>query len=50
MRFVTRRQVKDEAIEWLRFYKRQRFHSTLGYLSRMYIDNKRLAEKGRLVA
>ncbi len=50
MRFVTRRQAKDEVIDWLRFYNCRRFHSTLGYLSPMDFEKKRLAEKERLVA
>jgi len=33
MRFATRRQAKDEVIDWLRFYNYRRLHSTLGYLS-----------------
>jgi transposase InsO family protein len=32
MRFETRRQAKDEIIDWLGFYNRKRMHSTLGYL------------------
>jgi transposase InsO family protein len=50
MRFVTRRQAKDEVIDWLRFYNCRRLHSTLGYLSPMDFEKKRLAEKERLVA
>jgi len=49
MRFVTRRQAKEEVIDWLRFYCR-RLHSTLGYLSPMDFEKKRLAEKERLLA
>ena len=50
MRFVTRRQAKDEVIDWLRFYNCRRLHSTLGYLSPMDFEKKRLAEEERLVA
>ena len=50
MRFETRRQAKDEVIDWLRFYNCRRLHSTLGYLSPMDFEKKRLAEKERLVA
>jgi len=31
----TRRQAKDEVIDWLLFYNRRRMHSTLGYVSPM---------------
>jgi len=50
MRFETRRQAKDEVIDWLRFYNCRRLHSTLGYLSPMDFEKKRLVEKERLVA
>ena len=33
--FETRRQAKDEVIDWMTFYNRKRMHSTLGYLSPM---------------
>ena len=50
MSFVTRRQAKDEVIDWLRFYNHRRLHSTLGYLSPMAFEKKRLADKERLAA
>ena len=50
MRFETRRQAKDEVIQWLRFYNYRRLHSTLGYLSPMDFGKKRLVENERLVA
>jgi transposase InsO family protein len=50
MRFETRRQAKDEVIDWLRFYNCRRLHSTLGYLSPMDFEKKRLVEGERLVA
>lgn len=50
MRFERRRQAKDEVIEWLRFYNYRRLHSTLGYLSPMDFEKKRLVERERLVA
>jgi Integrase core domain len=34
MHFATRRQAKDEVIDWLQFNNHPRLHSTLGYLSR----------------
>ena len=50
MHFATRRQAKDEVIDWLQFYNHRRLHSTLGYLSPMAFEKKRLADKERLVA
>ena len=50
MRFATRRQAKDEVIDWLRFYNHRRLHSTLGYLSPMAFEKKWLADKERLAA
>jgi putative transposase len=50
MRFATRRQAKDEVIDWLRFYNHRRLHSTLGYLSPMAFEKKWLAGKERLAA
>ena len=50
MRFETRRQAKDQVIDWLRFYNGRRLHSTLGYLSPMAFEKKRLVENERLVA
>jgi transposase InsO family protein len=49
MRFATRRQEKDK-IDWLQFYNHRRLHSTLGYLSPMAFEKKRLADKERLAA
>jgi putative transposase len=45
MDFATRRQGKDEVIDWLQFYNRGRLHSTLGYLSPMAFEEKRLADR-----
>ena len=50
MHFATRRQAKDEVIDWLQFYNHQRLHSLLGYLSPMAFEKKRLADKERLAA
>ena len=50
MRFATRRQAKDEVIDWLRFYNHLRMHSTLGYLSPMAFERKRLGDKEKLAA
>ena len=38
MHFETRRQAKDEVIDWLTFYSRNRMHSTLGYTSPMAFE------------
>jgi protein AaeX len=35
---------------WLQFYNHRRLHSTLGYLSPMAFEKKRLANKERLAA
>ena len=38
MRFASRRQAKDEVIDWLGFYNHRRLHSALGYLSPMAFE------------
>jgi len=50
MRFATRRQAKDEVIDWLRFYNYRRLHSTLGYLSPMAFEKKWLGDDKRIAA
>jgi transposase InsO family protein len=50
MHFVTRRQAKDEVIDWLRFYNHRRLHSTLGYLSPMAFEKKWLGDQKRIAA
>jgi transposase InsO family protein len=50
MRFATRRQAKDEVIDWLRFYNHRRLHSTLGYLSPMAFEKKQLGDRARIAA
>ena len=50
MRFCSRRRAKDEVLDWLTFYNSKRLHSTLGYMSPMAFEKKRLAEEGKLVA
>ena len=37
-RFVTRRQAKDEVIDWVLWYNRSRLHSTLAYVSPMRFE------------
>jgi len=41
---------QDEVMDWLMFYNGKRLHSTLGYLSPMAFEKKRLGEEQRLVA
>jgi len=50
MHSATRRQAKDDVIDWLQFYNHRRIHSTLGYLSPMAFEKKQLADKERLAA
>src|SRR5450432_593310 len=50
MCFATRRQAMDEIMDWTRFYNHRRMHSTLGYLSPMAYEKKRLGEKETLAA
>jgi len=37
-RFVTRRQAKDEVIDWMLWYNRSWLHSTLAYVSPMRFE------------
>ncbi|NDJ15372.1 MAG: IS3 family transposase [Acidobacteriia bacterium] len=50
MRFGTRRQAKDEVMDWIAFYNHRRLHSTLGYASPMAFEQKWLARKISLAA
>lgn len=50
MRFETRRQAKDEIIDWLGFYNRKRMHSTLGYLSPMAFEETRRRQRNAQAA
>jgi putative transposase len=50
MRFATRRQAKDEVIDWLRFYNHTRLHSTLGYLSPMAFEKKCIEDEEKCAA
>ena len=48
MHFETRRQAKDEVVDWLTFYSRKRMHSTLGYTSPMaFEENWRRQQKAQ---
>ena len=46
----TRRQAKDEVIDWLLFYNRKRTHSTLGYFSPVAFDEKRCYQEKAMAA
>ena len=50
MAFATRRAAKDEVMNWIQFYNSKRLHSTLGYLSPMDYERKRLGEVEKLAA
>jgi transposase InsO family protein len=50
MRFGTRRQAKDEVMDWIAFYNHRRLHSTLGYASPMAFQQKWLASQISLAA
>ena len=44
-RFTTRREAKDEIIDWLLWYNRARLHSTLAYVSPMQFEQDWLANQ-----
>ena len=50
MRFDTRRQAKDDVMDWITFYNHRRLHSTLGYISPMAFEQKWLAQQISLAA
>ena len=50
MRFETRRQAKDEVVDWLTFYSRNRMHSTLGYTSPMAFEENWRRQQETLAA
>ena len=43
--FETRRQAKDEVIDWLLWYNQTRLHSTLAYVSPMKFEQDWLANQ-----
>ena len=49
MRLQTRRQAKDEVIDWLVWYNSRRLHSTLGYVSPMQYEQHWLAGQPKTV-
>ena len=50
MHFETRRQAKDEVVDWLTFYSRNRMHSTLGYTSPMAFEENWRRQQETLAA
>ena len=50
MHFETRRQAKDEVVDWLTFYSRKRMHSTLGYTSPMAFEENWRRQQETLAA
>ena len=50
MRFGTRREAKDEVMDWLQFYNHRRLHSTLGYRSPMAFEKKQLGNDAAVAA
>jgi transposase InsO family protein len=46
-RFASRREAKDETIDWLLWYNRARLHSTLAYVSPMQFEQNWLANQPR---
>ena len=47
-RFVTRRQAKDEVVDWLLWYNRSRLHSTLAYVSPVRFEQDWHAAQAKL--
>ena len=45
--FESRRQAKDEVIDWLLWYNHTRLHSTLAYVSPMKFEQDWLANQPR---
>ena len=50
MAFTSGGAAKDEVMNWIQFYNSKRLHSTLGYLSPMHYERKRLGEVEKLAA
>ena len=50
MRCATRRQAKDEVMDWITFCNHRRLHSTLGYTSPMAFEQKWRATRSSLAA
>lgn len=46
-RFKTKREAKDETIDWLLWDNRTRLHSTLAYVSPMQFEQDWLANQSR---
>jgi putative transposase len=50
MRCATRRQAKDDVMDWITFYNHRRLHSTLGYTSPITFEQKWRATPSSLAA
>ena len=50
MHFGTRRQAKDEVMDWIVFYNHRRLHSTLGYASPVAFEKRWLVSQISLAA
>jgi transposase InsO family protein len=50
MHFDTRRQAKDEVVDWLTFYNWNRMHFSLGYTSLMAFEDKWRRQQETLAA
>ena len=50
VRFTTRRQAKDEVMDWITFYNYRRLHLTLDYTSPIAFEQKWLAGQISLAA
>ena len=44
-RFATHHEAMDEIVDWLTFYNHSRLHSSLGYISPLQFEKRRLAEQ-----
>jgi putative transposase len=49
-RFATIREAKDAVLEWLRWYNRNRMHSTLGYSSPAEYEQRLLPQQVQAAA
>ena len=50
IRLQSRLLAKDEVLDWPTFYSSKWIHLTLGYMSPMAFQRKRLAEESKLIA
>jgi transposase InsO family protein len=50
LRFETRRQAKDQVINWITFYNRKRLHSIIGYKAPMDFEQIWRRKQQRMAA